>query len=318
MSERVESTQSLSAVIEAWKPWTGTIGEAARAVPLSFLPAPPQAPNRDCIVISFHGSIDRSKRPVPAFNHSLAEETGLASIAVADPVLQRHPSLTNGWYLGDRHMDPLERLVEVIVELCAGRDDFRFVTLGSSGGGYAALKVATQLPRSMCLAVNPQTDPRRHHGRAWGRYVDEVWNGSVPERIGERLEVADCWNSSSLSGVAIILQEASDWHHVKDHLAISLSRVGSQSNQIPLPIVFPWSGEGHRSPPRAVLRQWLSLCTLCLSGFDNSGEVSIKNVVQGLKILNGSPEVSDSELSECLARSERQACSPHERSNHDH
>lgn len=103
---------------------------------------------------------------------ALAEELGVNLLAIADPSVSLHNEVRLGWYLGNRAIGRLDKiLVPVIERALAGMKTRRTIFFGNSGGGYAALDYGSVFEGSIILTVNPRLRFGSFSTKDFGRYM---------------------------------------------------------------------------------------------------------------------------------------------------
>ncbi len=110
------------------------------------------------VPVFFAGAVtNRANRPGPFFSgHTISASQGLPAILIADPTITDHPELSLGWYLGCDRFDALGAIARLLRRLAA-RYGCRFLLVGGSGGGYAALAIAERLEGcASVLCWNPR------------------------------------------------------------------------------------------------------------------------------------------------------------------
>lgn len=138
-----------------------TVNHGADIVPMLFHPGNRSGP----LVVAFHGALNRAKYRLPAFQRRRSlEELGYPFLIIADHSLDRDPTLSLAWYLSGAdkgYFESLANFVDNVHKAVSAPP----LLVGSSGGGFAALKVAANLPHSQVLAFNPQVDLREYYPR---------------------------------------------------------------------------------------------------------------------------------------------------------
>ena len=113
------------------------------------------------LIVFLSGAAKREDRTVPLF-HRWKWQTSLTSYHTAfisDPTLHLDDNLILGWYTGNEESDYTEILANLVLSWCTSLDLElnQVLFVGSSGGGFAALQLATLLPGAMAFVENPQT-----------------------------------------------------------------------------------------------------------------------------------------------------------------
>ena len=147
-----------------------------RADPVLDFAIPVQGLRHDCrlnrhvandhMYVAFHGRVDRTKRPPPAFARWNWHMIWRAPIlCLADPLLSLDPDLRAGWFIGTREIDVADAAARIILKVAdrLGIPSDRIVCYGSSAGGFSAIAVALRLHAGRFVALNPQTCVHAYH-----------------------------------------------------------------------------------------------------------------------------------------------------------
>ncbi|ARK04620.1 hypothetical protein B8281_07645 [Cellulosimicrobium sp. TH-20] len=235
------------------------------------------------VPVFFAGAVtNRANRPGPFFSgHTISASQGLPAILIADPTITDHPELSLGWYLGCDRFDALGAIARLLRRLAA-RYGCRFLLVGGSGGGYAALAIAERLEGcASVLCWNPQTDVLEYNPRDVTRYVESAFDresGTVDlAEARDLLRTADKQTVVGRADVArdiLYLQNSGDWHvgkHVApfvDRLGLSLDGGRAYHPDGSTVVGFGSWGEGHAVPPRDVILRALTLMALGSTPFE--------------------------------------------------
>jgi hypothetical protein len=103
----------------------------------------------------------------------------------------------------------------------------RVVTWGGSGGGFAAIRIAKDIPDSIVFAWNPQTDITKYNRDAVNCYRRVAFptiaaGGDFPSGAGQFVSLCAEEFRDGYKGRILYLQECTDWHvgaHLKPFLA---------------------------------------------------------------------------------------------------
>jgi hypothetical protein len=178
------------------------------------------------LFVMLSAAVDRAKYRLPVFNRwTWAEMKKFPGhvLCVADPTLELHDEMNLGWYLGTGEHDASEELSRFIRRFAKalGIPEDKIVIWGSSGGGFAALALASRIEKATAVAVNPQTDVFAYE---IARYIETVKRccfrnetaTHIQEHFGPRLNMAKAWRNNR-SSRAILIQNKLDSHHYACH-----------------------------------------------------------------------------------------------------
>lgn len=177
-----------------------------------------------CLFVMLSAAIDRSKHSLPVFNRwTWAHKFSGHVLCVADPTLELNADIRLGWYLGTQEHDATEELCRLIVHIAdaLGIPSRSIVFWGSSGGGFAALALASRIEEATAVAINAQTDVFAYENT---RCIEAVrkscFGGLSAEQIkahcGPRVNMAQAWTKNRRSR-AILVQNKLDKHHYEWH-----------------------------------------------------------------------------------------------------
>lgn len=194
----------------------------------------------------------------------------------SDPVLALDSSLGLAWHFGCEGIRHQAITVSIVKKLQSILQAPRVVAWGGSGGGFAAIRVAKDVPNSIALVWNPQTNIAKYSKVFVDRYLRIAFPAigaadPIPSD-GEQFPSLDTEVfRDGYQGKILYLQESTDWHvnaHLKPFLISfcgkGLSNItesskfsGFVTDQLYLHIGH-W-GNGHAPPSKAVLAKLLGL-----------------------------------------------------------
>lgn len=175
--------------------------------------------NSENLTIFLPGATNRDKGACDFQRHSWSDEFSETVVSIADPTINDDNDLSIGWfqYLKDNSgLDGLEILVKFLIkELNISLDEVRII--GSSAGGFAAMKMAERFSDISVLAINPQLYLHRYSPNYYKAMLDYSYEGidekDVLKKFKERT-FALCPKSNT----CIILQNIHDTKHLNKHL----------------------------------------------------------------------------------------------------
>jgi len=234
------------------------------------------------ILIGLSGAVSgRNGKKAPFFSGlGIARSLGLPIIAVSDPTLAMDPDLPLSWYAGNEKFPDLPKQLARVLDGLARKHQARLVVFGGSGGGFAALLLATLLEcRATVLVWNPQTAIADYVPEFVTQYIKVVFpmlremisrmDTEPKERQHEILRMAldattithDVRGIKLRPGVDLLyLQNQSDWHvarHAKPYFdqgtPTCVDQAPSMGQNKQIGVFFGQWGEGHAAPPKQVL-----------------------------------------------------------------
>lgn len=220
------------------------------------------------LVVSLHGALNRKLFMIPRFERlrSLLQYR-VSSMYFADPSLHIHPGLELSWYTGWEGVDVQRQIAAMIMSAAEGLGVEDIVVTGSSGGGFAALVIASMIPDSTCIAYSPQVDIEQYLAdgayphAAKRSYLRHVWPEQAKELDIERFDFSTSWakrvpgrTSAAARFLAprdtrvLVVSNVQDAHHHTVHLDALKSAIGSDEERLR---ILPYTGPtGHHPPDR--------------------------------------------------------------------
>lgn len=238
----------------------------------------------DTLVVSLHGALNREQFTLPRFERlkSLVPYN-FSSMYFADPALWLDDRLQLGWYTGWQGADVQSHIAEMITKTASTFNFDKIVLSGSSGGGFAALQIATLIPDSIALAFNPQTsihgyliDGKSNAHGAERTYlevvhpeciVDTIWNTDFGSDWTLKLsnEVSVLRNySSNVPNQVIYCQTPNDWHYNQHYLPF-LAAAARGNNLGKITVHEYGDRHGHHPPTPDEYARALNLCLSTIS-----------------------------------------------------
>lgn len=190
------------------------------------------------LFILFSGDADRQKYDPPVFQRwSWAKLFPGHCLFVSDPALYLEKTLGLAWYTGTSTYDPLS-FISYVVQGIADRMSISsesVVSYGSSGGGFAALRLGTVLPGMVVVCINPQTVVTNYRLQKVEKLLRVCFNGmtrvealnAFPGKLSIDVENLVC---SKL----IYAQNTMDTHHHEEHFKPFVEALDSKRTTRPL------------------------------------------------------------------------------------
>lgn len=240
----------------------------AGGLALSFFAAiQPSQPRR--LLVLLPGASSRNRGHLDFQRHTWAADyPGHDVVSFSDPSLKPGNDIGLAWFQNSPDRYGLDALAEGIARICeaGGYAQKDVVFFGSSGGGFAGLKLAPLFPEARVIAINPQISLPKYSRRAYHKMLGTCYPGYpekvVLEKFGARMEVSpDLVNRPA---PVFIFQNNHDKLHVEQHLAPLLDQIppekraefageaGPQSAWRPLNVIrYDDAEHGHSPPSRA-------------------------------------------------------------------
>lgn len=140
---------------------------------------------------------------------------------ISDPSTYLHPRLGLAWYAGTASYDPqavIARLVSQIAQ-AQGVPRGSIVTYGSSGGGFAALRLAAALPAAIAVPINPQVTVTGYQMSNVETYLEIAFgtrDRALALQLYPRLSLQAC-REALLGRRIVYIQNCCDTHHLEAH-----------------------------------------------------------------------------------------------------
>lgn len=193
---------------------------------------------KDRLFVFLSGDAPRHKFQPPVFQRwSWAKTVPGHFLAISDPILKLSDDIGLGWYIGTQDRDPTETLMALIAKVAASVEvapqDIYFY--GSSGGGFAALRLAARTPGSTAIVINPQIVVTDYASRGVQRFLDRHFGGLSPSEAirayPDRFSVLPQCGELSERNNVLYVQNTLDDHHLKAHFKPFAAGAGlSESN----------------------------------------------------------------------------------------
>lgn len=148
-------------------------------------------------------------------------------LCIADPMLRKFNELNLGWYYGVKDVSWIHTSVDIIKSVLkknnlAERD---LCCLGSSGGGYASIQVASHFDGASALCINPQIMISKYpSAKEFQKIVNIDLDEDDPYQRNKTMERM----ISNRKSKYFIVQNLTDFHHCENHLFPILERYAIQ------------------------------------------------------------------------------------------
>lgn len=223
----------------------------------------------ETLIVALHGALVRKDVELPRFEWlGTLRHRPENLLFLADTTLSLHADLTLGWYIGTAEDDLTVKLARYIEHIRDIRGVKKIIFVGSSGGGYAGLALATLLSDSCAISFSPQTnvfDFTPGHTKNLVNYVFPQFAG--PEELArewpERFSLVERYRSSANVNRFLYFQNLGDVDHVIKHKKPFAESLGVR---LPNGRTFDQSGRfisinhggGHVRPPTGELSKLLA------------------------------------------------------------
>ncbi|MDO6799745.1 hypothetical protein [Shimia thalassica] len=193
----------------------------------------------DRLFVLFSGDALRAKNDPPVFQRwSWAKHFPGHCLYISDPTLHLNDEMGLAWYAGTESYDPMvviaDRLKAIAGQIGLSTD--RIVSYGSSGGGFAAIRLQSFLSDILAISINPQTCITKYKSRAVPHYFDVCFSGRSRKAMLEEFpsQINLMANADALTGDRIIYaQNTVDTHHLEDHFTPFCEAMGQSANHDP-------------------------------------------------------------------------------------
>ncbi|OFP34643.1 hypothetical protein, partial [Corynebacterium sp. HMSC071B10] len=199
------------------------------------------------LIVAFHAAVDPAAATLPVFTgRKVTQGLDASVLFVSDPSLERGMSI--GWFAGDSRRPLQTDLVRAINHVSARVGAEQIIFEGCSAGGFAALYYSHQLPGSLAIAMNPQTDFMKYYPRRVREYVNTCWPEGVDGAVTADLVAA---YASSFPNNVLYLQNRDDAFHIQQHYRPWGEALAREYGQKWCALPGDW-GSGHAAPPSFV------------------------------------------------------------------
>jgi hypothetical protein len=175
------------------------------------------------LFVLFSGDAMRSKNNPPVFQRwSWANFFPGNCLYISDPALYLDDRLGLAWYAGTDRFDPMLEIVKIVRSIADHLEisNEEIYSYGSSGGGFAALRMAAMMEGAGAIAVNPQTVVTNYAMKNTDRYLRLCFNGrdrdAAIRDFPERLSLIHYINILKHRKI-IYIQNELDEHHYEYH-----------------------------------------------------------------------------------------------------
>lgn len=175
------------------------------------------------LFVFFSGDAARQKYNPPVFQRwSWAKLLPGHCLFISDPSLYLNNHLGLAWYAGTENFDPLPYIASVTSAI-ANRfyvPTEKIFSYGSSGGGFAAIRLGAFLPGINAIAINPQTVVTKYRLKKVEKYLQVCFSNrnrtEALQQFPDRLSILNEAKNNNLNKI-IYAQNTLDEHHFEEH-----------------------------------------------------------------------------------------------------
>lgn len=191
----------------------------------------------DRLFVLFSGDAQRKQNNPPVFQRwSWAPSFSGHCLYVSDPMLHMNPDMGLAWYAGTEDHDPMERIIHQVRDMLSllQLEPKDVCAYGSSGGGFAAIRMSAMFPGISAIAINPQINIANYEKSSPDRYARVCLKredrykalADFPLRM-DLLQHVKALKQQRL----IVIQNTLDTHHYDEHYKPFCSAMGANSKQ---------------------------------------------------------------------------------------
>lgn len=171
----------------------------------------------DELIVTFPGAASAEKNIYPLFARIATFRQGTGPfMAFADPTIMMDKSrnMRLSWFLGGPGFDPTHAIVRAIRRAQGKTGAKHIVLVGGSGGGFAALRVASMIPGSLAYLHEGTTNMAKSIPTSVDRYFDTIWpdwnKDQLLQAFPERFDMVRHYTSSRPENTVYMVQSEDD------------------------------------------------------------------------------------------------------------
>ncbi len=239
------------------------------------------------LICHYHGNAPREGTHLPFFTGlGVTSSIATSMFVPSDPVLALDANLSLAWHFGCDGI-PLQAItVSIVKKLQEILHAPRVVAWGGSGGGFASIRVTRDIPDSIALVWNSQTDIAKYVPDPVNRYRRIAFptiaaDDALPSGREQFSSLCTDGFVDGYQGRILYLQENTDWHvgaHLKPFLTAfsrkALCDIADSSNfsgfvTDRLYLHLDHWGNGHVPPSKDVISRVLGLLSVGTTNLNN-------------------------------------------------
>lgn len=192
--------------------------------------------DKKALIVFLSGAAKREDRINPLFHRWKWQESlrDYHTAFISDPTLNLDDDLILGWYTGNEEVDYTESLSNLILSWCLSLNLNlnQIVIAGSSGGGFAALHLASLLPGATAFVENPQTITTEYLRQEVEEHLQVCFPNMTPakQKNNFRLNVMNRIDIQNFYPRFYYSQNLRDGFHVRKHYRPFLEHFEQNSN----------------------------------------------------------------------------------------
>jgi pimeloyl-ACP methyl ester carboxylesterase len=177
------------------------------------------------LIVSFHGSLVRSKFQLPRFEwRRTLGNLDAGVLSLADTTIELGEKIPLGWYIGTKEQDLADDIATVVQQVAADGGYEHIVLAGSSGGGYAAMAISRRIPGSVAVSFSPQTRVGDYIPWVAKVLVNAAFPGyetidAVEVDFAERVNLRRLYAEPKIPNYVRYVQNSNDLDHIEEHYA---------------------------------------------------------------------------------------------------
>lgn len=227
-------------------------------------------PNTKKLYVFLNGAILKEPRnPFIYHRYSWHDYFDGSALYISDPTLFKYEKLNLAWYMGDSNQllyPILSKFIEAVVKQLDIEINHT-ILYGSSGGGFAALQLASQISNGVVVVcINPQTDIMKYTPRDRDEFLENCFknisNDEIKAKYKKYFSAIESIKGKNIK--IIFVQNIQDGFHYKWHMLPLLSEfyldINSVSNQlekqrddITIKVMIYDHASGHGAEPKEML-----------------------------------------------------------------
>lgn len=187
------------------------------------------------LYVVFNGALNKDRQDARVYHrwswNSLFDGSVLY---ISDPTLFKYPETNLAWYIGDKDVQFQQLLKNFILKVSKKMNlaPEQVILYGSSGGGFAALKLAGMIGNGiLAVAINPQVNVFDYVKNQVDEYLRVCWPGYDSNKLRNRTEFSVLDSLSESNCKVLFIQNYKDEFHFKNHFVPFLEKFDINTSQ---------------------------------------------------------------------------------------